>query len=667
VDTGMGFERITAVLQNKPSNYDTDVFTPIFTAIQKVTGAPRYTGKLDDLRDIAYRVIADHIRALTIAVSDGAHFGNEGREYVLRRILRRAERYGRQHMMMGEPFLCQLVPAVVTSLGGTFPELNQNPQRVADLIRDEEKSFIRTLDRGIARFMEVSAKQAIENRSKTIAGHEAFVLHDTYGLYIDIVEQMAQEYGLKVDRKGFDDFMEASRRRTREAQKKHVISAVSGNLPNTNDSLKYGSLDAAGKILGWVKDNTVVGSGRLEKDEEAALLLDQTNFYAEQGGQVGDMGIIETHTGRFTVQDTQKLGNSVLHVGVVRAGLLESNQPATLTVLDKRLDTMRNHTATHLLNWALRKTLGEHIEQKGSLVDADKTRFDFTHQFPLTHEEIGEVERLVNERIYADLPVNPVVMPLAAAKKIPGVRAVFGEKYPDPVRVLLIGAERPEEATAEHSVEFCGGTHLNHTGQAGFFKIISQEAVGKGVRRVTAVTGREAVAAVQRLSSVVDSLVSRFNCKLEDVPARFDALQDEIKKLQQQLKKGAAGDLQSAADKLLAGAADVNGAKIIVGEMPPAPEEQMRQQIDRLRQKTGSTVIVLGWSDDGKVQLIAAVSDDLVKKGVKAGTLVGEAAKVVGGKGGGRPTMAQAGGKEPGKLGEALRLARKLASEQLAR
>jgi alanyl-tRNA synthetase len=665
VDTGMGFERITAVLQGKPSNYDTEVFAPIFAAIQQITGASKYTGRLDDLKDTAYRVVADHIRTLTFALTDGAVPDKEGRGYVLRRILRRAERYGRQYLGAGKPFLCELVPTVVETMSLVFPELRRDPAKVVRLIREEEESFIKTLDRGMHLFQE-AAERARRSKTKTISGKDAFQLHDTHCLYIDITEQMASEAGLGVDRQGFEEEMERVRGIAQGARKKLNITAISGNLPKTDDTLKYQALSAQATLLGLIKDNVVVRSGRVEKDEEVALLLDRTNFYVEQGGQVGDRGTIETATGRFIVQETQKLGETVLHLGVVSEGYLDIGQEATLTVLGSRWDTMRNHTATHLLNWALRKVLGEHVEQKGSLVDPDKTRFDFAHPLPLTNEEIAEIERLVNAQIYADLPVTPVIVPLAQAKKIPGVRAVFGEKYPDPVRVLLIGADRPEHATAETSVEFCGGTHLAHTGQAGFFKIISQEAVGKGVRRVTAVTGREAVATVQRLSSVVDHLAGRFNCKPDELPARVDALHEEIKKLQQQLKKGTAGDLQSAADKLLAGAVDTGGAKIIVGEVPAASEEQIRQQIDRLRQKAGSTVIVLGWSDDGKVQLIAAVTDDLVKKGIKAGTLVGEAAKVVGGKGGGRPTMAQAGGKEPSKLPEALQLAKKLASEQLA-
>jgi alanyl-tRNA synthetase len=666
VDTGMGFERITAVLQNKSSNYDTDVFTPIFAAIQKITGAPAYTGKLDDLKDVAYRVIADHIRALTFALTDGAVIGNEGRDYVLRRILRRAERYGRQYLGTTKPFLCELVTPVVEVMGGIFPELRRDPSRIAGLIRDEEKEFIRNLDRGIKLFQDLVRRTGAAG-GNTVSGEEAFNLHTTYGFFIDLTEQMAGEVGMTVDREGFARRMKKFQEESGKDRKKLVITAVTGELPKTDDSPKYHGLSAAGTVAGWIKDNAVVRSGQLAQGTEAALLLDRTNFYAEQGGQVGDVGSISTSTGRFDVEDTQKLGDAVLHLGRVAKGQIEAGQEARLEVGGDRAHTMRNHTATHLLNWALRKVLGEHIEQKGSLVDADKTRFDFAHPHALTKDEQEEVERLVNEKIYLDLPVTPVTLPLGTAKTIPGVRAVFGEKYPDPVRVLLIGPKQVEDVGPEDSVEFCGGTHLGHTGQAGFFKIVSQEAVGKGVRRVTAVTGREAVAAVQRLASVVDELTGRLNCKPEDLPARLDAIQEEIKKLQQQLKKGAAGDLQSAADKLLAGAVEVQGAQVIVGEMPSAPEEQMREQIDRLRQKAGSSVVVFGWADDGKVQLIAAVTDDLVKKGIKAGNLVGEAAKVVGGRGGGRPTMAQAGGKEPTKLPEALQLARKLASEQLAR
>jgi alanyl-tRNA synthetase len=664
VDTGMGFERITAVLQGKTSNYDTDVFTPIFAAIRDVTGAPSYGGRIEDLTDTAYRVIGDHIRTLTFALTDGAAPGNDGRNYVLRRILRRAERYGRQYLKTTRPFLCDLVPAVVEAMGHAFPELKRDPGGVAKTVREDEESFIRTLDRGIKLFQE-AADRARSAGGKQITGKDAFKLHDTYGVYIDITEQMAHEVGLGVDRHGFELEMEEARRRARGARKKLVITAVQGELPKTDDSPRYGGLRTTAKVVGWVEDNTVIRQGRLAQDHEAGLLLDRTCFYGEQGGQVGDEGMITTPSGTFEVADTQKLGDAVLHLGRVARGHLDCGQTAALEVSGIRADTMRNHTATHLLNWALREVLGDKIEQRGSLVDPDKTRFDFVHDRPLTADEIARVERLVNERIYADLPVTPVTMPLAEASKLPGVRAVFGEKYPDPVRVLMIGPERPQDATVEHSVEFCGGTHLQHTGQAGPFKITSQEAVGKGVRRVIAVTGREAVAMVQRLAATVDNLCGRFNCNLEELPGRIEGLQEELKKVQAQLKKGAAGDLAGAGDRILGEAAVVDGARLIVGEMPPAPVDQMRQQADRLRQKAGSAAVVLGWVDEGKVQLLAAVTQDLMEKGVEAGKLVAEVAKVVGGKGGGRKDMAQAGGNDPSKLPEALQLARRLVREKL--
>jgi alanyl-tRNA synthetase len=660
VDTGMGFERVTKVLQGKESNYDTDVFTPIFQAIRQVTGAPPYTGRLDDLKDSAYRVIADHIRALTFAITDGALPSNYGRGYVLRRILRRAERFGRQYLGTQHPFLFRIAESVAETMQHQFPELQQMLPHVMMTIEQEEESFIQTLDHSMRLFQEMV------DREGNISGRNAFLLHDTLGLYIDITEQMANERGIRVDRAEFDRLMNEARQRSRGAHTKLESFGLGnvGEMPSTDDSLKYDGFIASGKITHFISDRVLKDSGRLAVEDEACLVLDRTNFYAEQGGQVGDRGVITTPTGQFNVEITQRIGTTILHLGRVAEGTIECGQQAVLEVRGNRLDIMRNHTATHLLNWALRKVLGGTIDQKGSLVDADKTRFDFTYDKPLSDEQVANVERLVNEKIYADLPVSAVSMPLGEAKKIAGVRAVFGEKYPDPVRVLLIGVNNPDEATLETSVEFCGGTHLNHTGQAGFFKIVSQENVAKGVRRVTAVTGKRAVEAVQRLASVVDEVTGRLNCKPEEIANRVEALQDEIKKLQAQLKKGTAGDLAGAADQLLASATDVNGAKIVVGMMPAASVEQMRQQLDRIRQKAKSAVVLLGWAEDSKVTLLAAVTEDLTKK-IEAGKLVGEVAKVVGGKGGGRKDMAQAGGTDPSKLNEALELAKKVATEKL--
>jgi alanyl-tRNA synthetase len=410
-------------------------------------------------------------------------------------------------------------------------------------------------------------------------------------------------------------------------------------------------------VLGWITDNQLIDSGTLEPGQEVGLVLDRTCFYAEAAGQVGDKGTITTPTGTFTVAHTIKVGNAVVHVAQVTSSRVAVGQTARLQVDPEREFTRKNHTATHLLHWALRQMLGQHVEQRGSKVKPDGFAFDFSHEGPLTEEQKQEVERLVNEKIYQDLEVRWRELPIAEARHLPGVRAFFGDKYGDVVRVVEIGDG--------FSREFCGGTHLDHTGQIGFFKIVSEEAVGKGVRRLACVTAREAVATVQRLDAIVRELADRFRCKPEEVPARVAALQEEVKRHKQQLPKGAAVDLHEAADRLPADAAEVKGTKIIVGEMPPGPEEQMRQQVDRLRQKAGSAVVVLGWSEDRKVQLIAAVTLDLVKKGLHAGQLVSQVAKVVG-SGGGKPTAAQASAKDPAKLPDALALARKLASEQVA-
>jgi alanyl-tRNA synthetase len=423
-------------------------------------------------------------------------------------------------------------------------------------------------------------------------------------------------------------------------------------LDRTDDRLKWTSSEADAEFRGLLENAQLGGSGK-------AVLLDRTCFYAESGGQVGDKGTITGRNGKFRVSNTLKQGNAVLHIGEFVTGSFEANQLVHLEVDPEREFTRKNHTTTHLLHWALQKVLGEHVEQAGSKVKPEEFTFDFTHTGPMTAEEKSEVERLVNEKIYQDLPVTWRELPIEEAKKLPGVRHFFGDKYGDVVRVVEIGDG--------FSREFCGGTHLDHTGQAGFFKIISEEGIAKGVRRLTCVTAREAVATVQKQDAVLANLMDRFRCKPEELPARIDSLQEEIKKLQQQIKKGAAADLQGAADHLLEGAGLVNGAKVIIGEMPSGPDEQMRQQVDRLRQKAGSAVVVIGWADDGKVQLLAAVTDDLVKKGLHAGKLVGQIAKVVGGGGGGKPTMAQAGGKEPAKLGEALQLAKNLAAEQLGK
>src|SRR5262245_12005107 len=604
VDTGMGFERICSVIQGKNSNYDTDVFTPLFAAIQKVTGYEKpYGGVLESLPDTAYRVIADHIRTLTFALTDGATIGNVGRDYVLRRILRRASRYGVQVLGTGtkDPFLYCLVPTVVETMGEAFPELKKNPHKVIDQIRDEETAFLRNLERGIKLFDRIADRMRKAGLT-VVSGDEAFKLHDTYGVLIDITQQMAQEQGFTVDMAGFEAAMTRAQEQARSGGKKFTGAAVKGDLPPTDDSPKFASALIDAKVLGWVKDNEVVRTGSLKAGDTVAILLDRTNFYAEQGGQVGDIGTLdkpETAGVEFEVEDTQKLGETVLHFGTLLSGELKVGDHVALQQgTMRRVSIMRNHTATHLLNLALREVLGQHVEQKGSLVDDEKTRFDFSHDKPVSAEQIQELERRVNRQIATDQPVAATVMPLAKAKDIPGVRAVFGEKYPDPVRVVMVGADSPEKVNLGNSVEFCGGTHMPRTGLIGYFKILSQEPVAKGVRRITAVTGKPAYDEVQNRSTVVDDLATKLQCRPDELPARVESLQEQLKTLQTQLKKAAGAALTGFVDDLLAKSEDVSSAKVVVAKLPDgASNDAVRTQIDRVKQKCGSAFIVFGWTE----------------------------------------------------------------------
>ncbi len=665
VDTGMGFERITKVLQGKESNYDTDVFTPIIGAVERLTGK-KYGGRLDDMTDVGFRVIADHLRMATFAIVDGARPGNKKRDAVLRSVIRRAVRYGYMYFDRREPFLCSLVAVLVEQMGGAFPELRERGAQAADVLRAEEKDFFRTIAKGLGLF-EAAAKTA-EQKGKVIDGDTAADLQTTHGFPFDLTQQMAVERGLTVDKAGYDEAIRRHKARSREGQETFVVSAIRGDLPKTDDRPKYSSSPIEATLLGWVKDNVVIRDGSLTTGESAALLFDRTNFYAEQGGQVGDTGTITGPGVEFEVADTKRLGDAVLHIGTVEEGTIRVGQRYRLEVESVRHDTMKNHTATHLLNLALRQVLGGEVDQKGSLVDAEKTRFDFSYDKPLTREQVREVEERVNRLIERDLPVTPVTMPLAEAKKLPGVRAVFGEKYPDPVRVIMIGADKPEAVTPDLSVEFCGGTHLPRTGPIGYFKIVSQEAVAKGVRRVTAVTGRAAFDQLRKMTDVVDDLTAKFQCRVEDLPARVEALQEELKKLQQQLKKGVAADLTGTVDRLLADAPEVNGTKLVVGQLPAAPVEQVRAQIDRVRQKAKSAYIAFGWADDeGKVPVIVALTNDLTAKGLKAGDIVKQVAAVVGGSGGGKPDLAQAGGKDASKLPEAMKKALEIGRESVGK
>jgi len=663
VDTGMGFERICMVLQGKRSNYATDLFVPIIRQIETLTDhrygagsglADRFdVGGEEDIGDVACRVIADHARTLTFAIADGVLPSNEGRGYVLRRILRRAARYGRQYLHIDGPFVVDLVPNVVELMGGAFGEIRDRGEYVIETIRQEEESFGKTLDRGIELFQR-QADKLREVGQKQLPGEVVFDLYATYGFPVDLTQIMAAECELEVDTAGYEEAM--ARHRELSGAGKGFQAAEVLELPATDDSPKYAAEPIDAKVLGWVVDGQFATSGELSAGAEAGVVLDRTCFYAEQGGQVGDTGRLQWEGGRFTVTETQPSGAGVLHVGAVEAGSLAVGQAVRAAVDPARLDIMRNHTGTHLLNWALREVLGDHVSQAGSVVAADRLRFDFSHNQAVTAEQLAEAERLVNERVLADEPVEARQLPLAEARKIPGVRAVFGEKYPDPVRVVTMGS--PERSAAE----FCGGTHLARTGQVGPFKILSEEAVAKGVRRITAVTGREAVGKMQQLDAIVRACSLALRTKPEDVPDRIAALHQEVKKL----RKAASAPAASGAAEFQPDASiETPAGAVLIGRSPAPDANAMRAECDRQRQK-GAAALLLGSAAEGKVMLVAMVSEELAAGGkLTADKWVKAAAAIVGGGGGGRPTLAQAGGKKPGKLPEALRAAEDWAREAL--
>ncbi len=669
VDTGMGLERIGRIMQGKNSNYATDLFVPIIEKIETLTdhryGADeeledRFDVAGDDnIKDVACRVIADHIRSLTFAIADGILPSNEGRGYVIRRILRRASRYGRQYLNINGSFLAKLVDTVVDIMGEMFPEIVERKQLVLDTVREEEISFGRTLDRGIALFQQ-QADKLVETGKSMLSGNVAFDLYATYGFPVDLTQLMCREQNMTVD---MDNYAQAMKQHRLKSQSDNAFKTEAiSNLPPSDDSAKYAGGAMATKVLGWVVDNKYCNEGTIDTGSEVALITETTNFYGESGGQVGDTGRITWDGGEFAVTDTQISGDCVLHVGKVQSGSIKPGQDVTCTVNHSRMDITRNHTATHLLNWALRKAVNDDINQAGSVVSTERLRFDFAHNKSLTQEKKEEVERLVNARILADEAVTTKEMPLDEAKKIKGVRAVFGEKYGQEVRVITIGEKTPSDVV-DHgcAVEFCGGTHMKRTGGIGLFKIMSEESAAKGVRRITAITGSAAIAYVQQIDSLVKEASAALKAPAVEMLDRIVAMQKEIKELR---KKPASGS-GAAQGFQQTGEVDSPNGKIVVGRMDQADQGTMRGFCDQQRQK-GSAAVFVGGAADGKVMLIAMVSDELFKgSGVKAGDWVNEIAPIVGGAGGGKPTLAQAGGKDASKLDDALKAATDWVSAKL--
>lgn len=665
VDTGLGLERTAAVLQNKKSNYDTDLFMPVINHLAEMSGH-KYTSQLNNKTDNAFRVIADHIRSLVFAITDGAAPSNEGRGYVIRRILRRAARFGRE-LGMHEPFIYQLAPVVVDMMSDAFGEIKTRADHVSTVIQSEEVSFGRTLDRGIEIF-NTAAIQA-QKTSKTISGEDAFQLYDTYGFPLDLTQLMAAERNLQVDTAKFDEFMEEQRQRARAAQKGSSLMMVLADtkLPPTEDIHKYHENKCNSKIIGIINTEGFRNKGRIEQGTDTGIVLDRTCFYAEAGGQVGDCGSLTSKNGEFIVEETRRIANCIIHHGRIAKGTLAVGDEITATVSKDRDSIKKNHTATHLLQWALREVVGQSAAQQGSFVCPDYLRFDFTYPKALTNPQLKKIECLVNEKIEEDLPVTCTVMPKSKADKL-GAMALFGEKYGNEVRVVAVGAADTEQIQDAISKEFCGGTHVERTGTISGLKIIKEESISAGIRRITALTGVGLAKHLQQRSNIIEELSLLLKAPPEEVTSRVARLIEENKKLSKQLKtasRQADSDIMAEARKLLEKSEKIGQSHIIASQLSTASIEQAREAVDMLKKKAKSAAIVLGFTDDGKVTLLAGVTDDLIKKGLKAGDIVKEIAPLVGGGGGGRPQMAQAGGKNPEKIPDALKKAADLIKEKL--
>ena len=630
VDTGLGLERVAAVMQGVHSNYDIDLFKSLIRAAADVTGTV-------DLQSASLRVIADHIRACTFLIIDGVVPSNEGRGYVLRRIIRRAIRHGYK-LGQTQPFFHKLVAPLVREMGSYYAELGSGEARAAHVLAQEEIRFAETLATGMALLDAEIAKL----KSSVIPGEVVFKLYDTFGFPADLTADIARERGLSIDQAGFDIAMDAQRRKAQAASKFGVDLRDTVKLSGKTDFSGYDRVADSATVTSLIFDGALVEI--LRPGQEGQVILDHTPFYAESGGQIGDAGVLLGANARFTVRDTQKIGASFTHVGVVEKGELRIGDAVTAQVDQERRKAIAlNHSATHLLHAALRKILGKHVEQKGSLVAADRLRFDFSHTQAVSPDELRRVEDLVNSEIRENAPVETRVMALDQAKAV-GAMSLFGEKYDSDVRVLSIG---------DFSMELCGGTHVERAGDIGLFKITSESGVAAGIRRVEALTGRGAYEWVVHTDQVLRDIAAMLRGSREDVDEkvrelveRSRRLEKEVQQLKSKLASGHGGDLSASAK-------DIGGIKVLAAQIDGVDVRSLRDALDRLKDKLGSSVIVLGSVQEGKVLLVAGVSDDLVAR-IKAGDIAGQVAAKVGGRGGGRPDFAQAGGTQPENLAAAL-------------
>ncbi|WP_427030042.1 alanine--tRNA ligase [Halomonas sp. H2] len=636
IDTGMGLERVAAVMQGVHSNYEIDLFQNLLQAAAKATGHP-------DTTTPSLRVIADHIRSCAFLIADGVLPSNEGRGYVLRRIIRRAIRHGHK-LGANDPFFHKLIEALDAEMGDAYPELREASGQIARVLLKEEEQFARTLDHGMGLLNAVLA----ELDGKVLPGETVFKLYDTYGFPFDLTADVCRERGVTLDEVGFQQALEAQRDRARAASQFGADYSASIELEGETSFTGYDRLQDQAKVTALV-DSEGSALTALEAGQKGVVVLDRTPFYGESGGQVGDTGCLYVDGGRFQVTDTQKQSGHHLHQGIMLEGSLSVGASVRGEAdASLRTATIRNHSATHLLHKALRMVLGDHVQQKGSLVNAERLRFDFSHFEPMTAEQLAEVERLVNEQILANAPTHIEQMSLDQAKA-KGAAALFEAKYADNVRVLTIGAD-------DFSIELCGGTHVARSGDIGCCHVMSEVGIASGVRRIEAITGENALAYFREQEARLERLGERLKTKPEQVEARVESLVERNRSLEKELEQLKAKLASAAGSDMLSQVQEINGIKLLAMQLEGVSGKDLRGILDQLKNKLSSGVIILGVADEaaGKVSLIAGVTQDLTSR-VKAGELVNHVASQVGGKGGGRPDMAQAGGSQPEALPDALK------------
>ena len=656
IDTGMGLERLACIMQGVNSLFEVDTVRNILEYVCKMAGADY--GR-DYKTDVSIRVITDHIRSTTMMVSDGILPSNEGRGYVLRRLLRRAARHGKL-LGIDRPFLYDVAQVVIDESKEAYPELAEKAEYIKKVIRIEEERFQATIDQGLGILNQYIEEAKSRNENK-ISGERVFKLHDTYGFPLDLTKEIAAENGLSIDEEGFKKEMAEQKKKAREALKNKDNSAWGQSIYDSLDKelktefVGYGSYESYSKIMYIIKDGEVVENA--QEGDEVTVILDKTPFYAESGGQVGDTGYIEGKDGKVEVQDCKKTPDGKhLHIGKVLKGIIEKGTEVKAAIdVKRRLAIAKNHTATHLLHKAMRNVLGDHVHQAGSLVEPNRLRFDFTHFSALTPEELKKIEDEVNDKIMDNLVVDVREMNIEEAKK-QGATALFGEKYGSVVRVVKIG---------DYSMELCGGTHLSATSQAGLIKILGESGVAAGVRRIEALTGEAAVRYFNEREELLNQVAAALKTTPQDSVRKAEALAASIKNAEKEIEQLRTKLVSGSIEDVISKAVEVKGVKAVVARFDQLDMEALRNTGDMIKSKLGSAVVVLASAHDGKVNFVATATKDLVGKGIHSGNIVREVAKIAGGGGGGRPDMAQAGGKDVSKIDEALQSAVKVIEIQV--